>query len=590
MTDTEQDRRLAALRTTLTSAGLYGFYVPHADEQQLEYLPACAERLAWISGFTGSAGAAVVLVDAAAVFVDGRYTTQVREQVTSPAWEHQHLTEQPPEAWLAKHLPAGAAFGYDPRLHTPSGLKVLRAMVDRLGARLVAVDNLIDPLWTDRPAAPAGPAMSYPEAYAGESSAAKRARILASLRTEQCGAVVITAPDALAWLFNIRGTDVDMVPVALGYAILRVDDTATVYMPAAKAASVREWLAADVREPAELEAGLRALTGLRVRVDEASVNSWIVATLESAGATVDVGRDPCAVPRACKNATELAGSRAAHQRDGVSVARFLRWFSEQDVATLDEWSLARRIDTFRAEGERYRSPSFTTISGFGPNGAIVHYSVSESASRRLHEGSLYLFDSGVQYIDGTTDTTRTIAVGTPDAEMCRRYTQVLKGHVALTRARFPVGTVGLQLDMLARQFLWDDGVDYDHGTGHGVGAYLSVHEGPHSISKRPNTVPLRPGMVVSNEPGYYKPGAYGIRIENLLVVVELPLPPGGERPLLGFDPLTLIPYDRQLIDRALLTAEERTWIDAYHARVRQQVGPHLSGADAAWLEQATAPL
>lgn len=583
--------RLAALRAALAEKGLHGFIVPHADEQQLEYQPACAARLAWLTGFTGSAGAAVVLQDRAAVFADGRYTTQVRDQVASPPWDIEHLHENPPATWIGSNLPAGAVLGYDPRVHTPREVKAFREAVARAQGTLVEVDaNPIDALWVDRPPAPAGPAVPHPEAFAGESSASKRARVADALREARCDAAVISAPDALAWLFNIRGDDVPMVPVALGWAIIRSDTTATVYMSPGKVAGVRDWLAAEVRDPSELEAGLRALAGLRVRVDEASASEWVNATLLSVGAQPDVGRDPCALPRACKNATELAGMRAAHTRDGVAVARFLRWLSEQDVSTLDEWTVARRIDAFRAEGERYRSPSFTTISGFGPNGAIVHYSVDQAASRPFEADNLYLFDSGVQYVDGTTDTTRTVAIGAPSDRMRRRYTQVLKGHLALTNARFPAGVTGPQLDGLARQFLWADGVDYDHGTGHGVGCYLSVHEGPHSISKRVNTVPLEPGMIVSNEPGYYEPGAYGIRIENLLEVVEIRPKQEGQRQLLGFVPLTLIPYDRALIDVGLLTADERACVDAYHTRVRDTVGPLLDGADRAWLDAATAPL
>lgn len=585
----ENATRLTLLRAELARAGLSAFIVPRADEHQHTYLPPHAERLVWVSGFTGSAGVAIVTEDRAALFVDGRYTIQAKEQ--APGWEQQHLVEAPPDAWLAANLQAGQVVGFDPKLHTPANVRTLKAAVARAGAQLVAVaTNPIDTLWLDRPAPPAGLAEVYPEAFAGESAASKRARVLEQLAKDKLTALVVSSPDGVAWLFNLRGSDLPNTPIVLCFAIVTAEG-ATIYADPAKMVDVRGKIAADLREPAEFEAGLRALARQRVRVDVVSGSQWIVDTLESVGATVDVGADPCLPLRAVKNARELEGIRAAHVRDGVAIVRFMKWFAETAPGGLDEWGVARVVERFRAEGANFRGMSFNTISAFAPNSALAHYSVSEASSLPLHTDAIWLLDSGVQYLDGTTDVTRTFVIGTPTPEMKRRYTQVLKGHLALGNARFPEGTTGIQLDILARQFLWADGVDFDHGTGHGVGCFLSVHEGPHGIAKRPNVAPFKPGMIVSNEPGYYKEGAFGIRIENLIeTVVVDPQPAGAERTTLGFSPLTLAPYERRLIDVSLLTDAERASVDAYHARVRDTLSGLLEPAVAGWLAEQTAPL
>lgn len=586
----ERDRRLAAVREQIAAAGLDWFLVPRADEHQHTYLPACSERLPFVAGFTGSAGVAIIGASAAVIFVDGRYTIQVREQV-SAGWEHRHLVEAPPERWLEERVEAGQVVGYDPRLHTPNQVKALRTAVEKKGGQMRPVArNPVEAVWTDRPPRPSTPAEAYPDELAGESSASKLGRVREALRKDGLDALVISCPDAAMWLFNIRGQDMPHNPLVLSFALVTAD-RAVLFASLAQVAHLREHIAADLAEVDALEGALAALGGQKVRVDQATGSAWIADTLEAAGAKVDLGPDPCLLMRACKNAQELAGIRAAHVRDGVAMARFIKWFVDTAPGELDEWAVAEKVDGLRAEGERFRDLSFTTISGFGPNGAIVHYSVTRESSAKLQDDAIFLLDSGAQYLDGTTDVTRTFVIGTPTDEMRRRYTQVLKGHVALTNARFPQGTSGSQLDILARQFLWAEGVDFDHGTGHGVGSYLCVHEGPHGISKRPNAIGFRPGMIVSNEPGYYKAGAYGIRIENLLVaVVADPQPPGAEHTVLTFEPLTVIPYDRRLIEVSLLTDAERRWIDAYHARVRATVGPLVPAEVATWLDGATAPL
>lgn len=595
----EQTRRLAAVRAAMGRYNLAAFLVPRADEFQNEYVPPSSERLAWISGFTGSAGLAVIGRERAALFVDGRYTIQARQQASSSFWEHRHISDDPPEAWLAGTLDGGEGVGFDPRLHTQEGLARIAAAVERAGATMHPVEsNPIDEAWADRPAPPAGLIELYPESLAGESAASKRARMAEALRRDDVDALVISAPDSLAWLFNIRGSDLEMTPVALGFAILHADGAASLYLdPAKLSADVRQNFAAEgegavsFAEPAAFGGGLAALAGRAVRVDRATCSVQIIDRLESAGAVVDVGEDPCVLAKACKTQAELAGMRAAHLRDGVALVRFMSWLADNAPGAETEWSLALRLDALRAEGENFRGLSFHTISAAGPNSALPHYRAEEQTARPLRQDEIYLVDSGGQYLDGTTDVTRTLIVGAPTAEMRRRYTQVLKGHIAVAAARFPQGTSGSQLDSLARQYLWQDGVDYDHGTGHGVGCFLSVHEGPHSISKRAGGARLLPGMVVSNEPGYYKTGAFGIRIENLVSVAPLdPQPEGAECTTLSFETLTLAPYDRRLIDVSLLSEAERAWVDEYHARVRAALTPHLSADEAAFLAEATVPL
>jgi Xaa-Pro aminopeptidase len=599
MTSAEQSRRLEALRGELRRLELAAYVIPKSDEYMLEYAPACSERLAWLTGFTGSAGMALISRESAALFVDGRYTDQALRQSPPPLWEHHHLTQAPPAAWLARSMSPGARVGYDPRIHTPASLSAIRSALEGIGATLAPVEqNLVDVLWTDRPPEPAAPVEPYPEELAGETSSSKRARMAAELRGDKLDALVVTAPDNLAWLLNIRGGDVENTPLALGHAILHVDGRLALFMDSKKlGGAVRQALATQgqgavsVVEHAELVSALAGLAGSRVRVDRASATEWLIGALEARSAVVDVGPDPCTLAKACKTSAELRAIRAAHVRDGAAVLRFLAWFAQAAPGAHTEHTVAAKLAELRAGGEHYRGPSFHTISAFGPSAALPHYRASQETALPLGQNNLYLVDSGGQYLDGTTDITRVTVIGTPTAEMQRRYTQVLAGHIALSRARFPAGTTGSQLDPLARQFLWRDGVDFDHGTGHGVGCYLCVHEGPHGISKRPSDVALRPGMVVSNEPGYYKPGEYGIRIENLIFVTEVdPQPPAAEKLTLGFETLTVVPYERRLIDTALLDAEERAFVDAYHRRVRELLTPLVDASTREFLDWATAPL
>lgn len=585
--------RLDALRAELAARGLDGFVVPRADEFQGEYVPPSAQRLAWLTGFTGSAGTAMVLSAQAAIFVDGRYTLQVRQEVDGGRFELLHLADITPSQWLAERLGTGQRLGFDPWLHTADQVEALGKAAEKAGAVLVACDhNPLDAVWHDRPQPPQAPVQVYPQQFAGRASLEKRGDVAEALRADRLDAAVLTDPAATAWLLNIRGGDVDYLPVPLAFAIIYADAGVDLFLEAGKLdGAVRHHLgeAVRVRSPAEFGTVLAALAGKRVRVDPKAAAAAIFQRLEQAGARVDRGVDPCSLPKACKNAVELAGMAAAHRRDGVAMVRFLAWLAAQP--RMDEMTATARLEAFRAEGEHFRGLSFATIAGSGPNGAIVHYHGSAASNRDFAPGDLLLLDSGAQYLDGTTDITRTIAFGRPADEERDRYTLVLKGHVALAQAVFPAGTTGVQLDMLARQFLWRAGLDFDHGTGHGVGAFLSVHEGPARISKSGNgAVALQPGMVLSNEPGYYKAGAYGIRIENLLSVVDVETPAGGDRDLLAFDTLTLVPYDRSLIQPRLLDAGERAWIDAYHLRVRAALSPFLAEADRAWLEAATLPL
>ncbi|KAB0681265.1 aminopeptidase P family protein [Aureimonas leprariae] len=598
MNESEQAQRLETLRSEMRREDLAALIVPRADEVQGEYVAPSSERLRFVSGFTGSAGMAAVGRERAALFVDGRYTIQVRRQALLSFWEYRHLIDEPIEGWAAANLARGERIGYDPRLHTPGQIRQMEAALGSQGLRLVPTEgNLVDRVWRDRPAEPQGAVELWPEEFAGESAAAKRGRIAAELTEKHLDALVVSAPDNLAWAFNIRGEDVAMLPIAFGTAILMADGTGTLFMaPEKLSPQVRSAIATadggiDIREPAEFAHALDGLKDRRVRVDRATAGVAIIQALEAAGATADVGPDPISLMKAVKSEAELSGAREAHRRDAKAVVRFLNWFDGEDPSTLTEWTAAEKLETFRAGGNRHRGPSFATISAFAGNAAQAHYHADEASAARLGSDAIYLVDSGAQYLDGTTDITRTLATGTPSDEMRRRYTQVLKGHIAVSRARFPQGVTGAQIDTLARQFLWASGVDYDHGTGHGVGAYLSVHEGPQSLSKRGTETPLQPGMIVSNEPGYYKEGAFGIRIENLLAVVELdPQPAGAERRTLGFETLTFVPYDRRLIDVALLTTEERRFVDEYHASVRERLEGDLEAADRDWLIRATEPL
>ncbi|MCC6847349.1 MAG: aminopeptidase P family protein [Deltaproteobacteria bacterium] len=579
--------------------GLAAYLVPRADEHQNEYVPASEERLRWISGFSGSAGFAAIGRTHAAVFVDGRYVLQVRQQSDAAFWEHRHVVEAPFADWVKQRLAAGDRIGFDSRLHTSAEMKRYRAALAGLGVELVPIrPNLVDRCWADRPAPPRSPVALHPLEVAGETSALKRARMAAELVRAGLDALVVSAPDSVAWLFNLRGGDVPMTPVVLGYAILRADASATLFVePATLAPEVRAALEGDgagavtLAAPAALEAALAALGRKKVRLDSGTGSVFLHDRLEAAGATADVGADPCQAAKARKNAVEIAGMRRAHHRDGVALARFFAWLDAAPRIGESEWTLAEVLGALRARGERYRGPSFDTISALGGNAAHPHYRAAADRARVVAADDLYLVDSGGQYLDGTTDVTRVVMLGTPTAEMRRRYTEVLRGVIAVSRARFPVGTTGAQIDPLARQYLWASGVDFDHGTGHGVGSYLSVHEGPQGISKRSTEVKLEPGMVLSVEPGYYKVDAFGIRIENLVVVAEAaPQPEGAELRTLAFETLTLAPLERRLIDVAALDPLERAWVDAYHATVRAALTPDLDPADAAWLARATAPL
>ncbi len=589
--------RLHALRHWLAARDLDGFLVPRADEHQGEYVPANAERLRWLTGFEGSAGLAIVLSDQAAMFVDGRYTLQARDQVDTAQLQVRHLMDDPPHTWLAATVEAGRKIGYDPWLHTPAGLKRMKKALAKAGAELVAADeNAVDAIWSGRPLPPPDPFIAHPLDYAGRPSAEKRQEIGAAIAAEGAAAAVLSLPDSIAWLLNIRGTDVPRTPFPLAFAIVWADGQVRLFAPDGKVdAALLTHMGAGVSLAGRQDLGpaLDDLAGEAVLADPASAPVWIFDRLRAAGAEVVRSADPCQLPKACKNKIEIDGARAAHLRDGAALTRFLGWVAaEATGGGVTEMAAAEKLRAFRGESHLLRDLSFDTISGAGPNGAIVHYRVSEATNRALEPGTLYLVDSGGQYPDGTTDVTRTIAIGTPTAEMRRHYTLVLKGHIALATARFPAGTTGSQLDGFARRPLWDAGLDYDHGTGHGVGSYLSVHEGPQRISKLPSSVALKPGMIVSNEPGFYLEGAYGIRIENLVVVREATLESDDDsaRTMLCFETLTLAPLDRALIDGALLTDEERAWVDAYHARVREEIGPRIDEETATWLEAATRAL
>jgi Xaa-Pro aminopeptidase len=589
--------RLAALRAELRRRGLAGFLVPRADEHQGEYVPPRAERLAWLSGFTGSAGLAVVLENEAALFVDGRYTLQAREQVDTRLFVPVALGETPPERWIAGHLPAGSRLGYDPWLHTSDGVARLRQACAEAGAALVPCpDNPLDAVWMDQPGPPLAAALPHDLALAGEGSETKRRRLAEELARARLDGAVLTMPDSIAWLLNIRGADVPHTPVVLAFAILHADARVDLFVDSRKISpTAQAHLGPEIQihSPAAFEEALRRLGAARksIRIDPSTAAARIADLLEEAGASVARGPDPCALPKACKNPVELDGMRAAHLRDGAALSRFLAWIArEAPRGIIDEITAAERLTGFRAETGHLKDLSFDTISGAGPNGAIVHYRVTPESNRRLESGMLYLVDSGGQYPDGTTDVTRTVAIGTPPREARAHFTRVLKGHIALARCHFPAGTTGSQLDVLARLALWQAGLDFDHGTGHGVGHYLSVHEGPQRISKLPNMVGLRPGMILSNEPGYYREGAYGIRIENLVAVSAPAEIPGGERPMMAFETLTLAPIDLALVEPSLLDAEEIAWLNAYHARVRERIGPLVDADTRHWLAEATRPL
>jgi Xaa-Pro aminopeptidase len=580
---------VSELRAELERAGLAGFIVPRADEHQNEYVPANAERLRWLTGFAGSAGIAVVMKDAAALFVDGRYTEQAPTQADRSVFEFRHIVNDPPSEWIASKLKPGEKLGYDPRLHTPDAVARLAAACEKASAALVAVDmNPIDAIWLDRPAPPIGAITPQKLRFAGEGVASKIGRVRQAMKSSQ--GLLISDPHNMAWLFNIRGQDVSYTPLPLGFAYLPLDGRPVVFLDGRKlTAASRDSLDrhAEIKEPDALQTFVEDLGrhGLRVAFDAATAPAYLTQTIERAGGKADIGADPVTLMKAAKNRVELKGARAAHERDGIAMARFLAWLSaEAPRGRLTEIDAVKALETFRRESRAMKDISFPTIAGAGPNSAIPHYRVSEASNRKIGRG-IFLVDSGAQYEDGTTDITRTIAVGRPTSLMRDRFTRVLKGHIAIARAVFPVSTSGAQIDALARQALWRAGLDFDHGTGHGVGSYLSVHEGPQRLAKT-GTTPLAPGMIVSNEPGYYAPNAFGIRIENL-VAVEARTIAGGERPMLGFETLTLAPIDLSLVEPKLMDAEEIQWLDAYHARVRKTLSPLLDAPTRRWLTQAT---
>jgi Xaa-Pro aminopeptidase len=581
--------RVGALRAELAKEGLAGFIVPRADEHQNEYVPGNAERLRWLTGFAGSAGIAVVLKDAAALFVDGRYTSQVKTQADGSVFEFRHVVDEPPSEWIARKLKGGDRLGYDPRLHTSDAVARFAAACEKAGAGLIAVDeNPIDAIWVDRPPPPLGPISPHAMRFAGESVSAKIARARKALAPAD--GLLISDPHNLAWLFNIRGSDVSYTPLPLGYGYLPCEGRPLVFVDSRKlTAASRHYLSrqADIEEPDALEGFIEDLgrQGLRVVFDAATAPAGLTQVIERAGGKADLRPDPITLMKAVKNPVELAGARAAHERDGAAMARFLAWFAgEAPLGRLTEIDAVKALETFRRASPALRDLSFPTIAGAGPNSAIPHYRVSESSNRKIGRG-IFLIDSGAQYEDGTTDITRTIAVGRPTSLMRDRFTRVLKGHIAVARAVFPPGTTGAQIDALARAALWRSGLDFDHGTGHGVGSYLSVHEGPQRLAKT-GTAALAPGMIVSNEPGYYAAGAFGIRIENL-VAVEPRTIAGGERPMLGFETLTLAPIDLALVEPKLLDADEIARLDAYHARARKTLAPLVDAPTRRWLVQAT---
>jgi Xaa-Pro aminopeptidase len=603
---TKGAERAAALRARLTTMQLDGFVVPRADEHQGEYMPKASERLAWLTGFAGSAGTAVVLMDKAAIFVDGRYTVQVRSQVDSKVFEPVAVMETSVAEWLKRTVKAGQRIGYDPWLMTRAEVRRIAEALQSIDASFAPVEgNPVDAIWTDRPEPPLAQVSEQPDALAGKPVADKVVDVGRAISEKRADAAVLTDPASIAWLFNIRGNDVPHTPLPLSFAIARAEGRPELFIDGRKLSnSMRDRLesVADVREVRDFSARLGELgkAGRKILYDRNGSAEAVAELVEKAGGTVIEGGDPVALPKARKSAAELAGARAAHVRDGVAMLRFLRLVETSEPGSLSEIDAAKALETLRIETAAEEDVplddlSFDAISSTGPNGAINHYRVTEKTNRRLEAGDLYLIDSGGQYRDGTTDITRTVPIG--DIARARldlyrdRFTRVLKGHIAIAMARFPKGATGAQLDPLARVALWQAGLDFDHGTGHGVGSYLSVHEGPQRISKAGHT-PLEPGMIISNEPGYYVASDFGIRIENLVVVREAEAVPGGDRPMHSFETITLAPIDRRLIDPLLMNAAEIGWLDTYHARVYGVLGgwATLTGDERAWLQAACRPI
>lgn len=590
-----QDGRahLPLLRRELAAQGLDGLYVPHDDEYQNEYLPDANERLAWATGFTGSFGAAFVFTDKAVLFADGRYTLQAADQTDPALIEVQGIPEPGAFGWLAKQSLKGKRVGYDPRLMSPNDVAALSAAAAKAGCDLVAVaENPIDKAWKGRPPQPMAKVVPHSVKHAGAAHTEKLEAVGAQLAKDGAEAAVLTSPASLAWAFNIRGGDVSCTPLPLGRAILHADGSAELFIDEAKTdAALRRHLGNKVtlRPLSQLEDGLASLSGKTVSLDPDVASAWFFDRLTASGAKILRQRDPVALPRACKNAAEIKGTTAAHARDGIALTKFLHWLdTEAQSGEVTEIETVMKLEAFREDLGSMADLSFPSISGAGPNGALPHYRVSTASNRKLERGSLYLIDSGGQYLDGTTDVTRTVPIGPPSEDMIKHYTLVLKGHIALAAVRFPPGTTGTHLDVLARHALWQAGLDYQHGTGHGVGVYLGVHEGPHRIAKPWNAVPLMPGMIVSNEPGFYKAGEYGIRIENLQYVTAAAPIPGGEIAMHGFECLTFAPLARGLIDVKLLSKEERKWVNDYHKRVWKLLSRKLDGEVKDWLKAACA--
>ena len=588
--------RARELQATLSAHEFDGLIIPHDDEYQNEYTPACFERLAWLTGFTGSAGVAVILSDKAAVFVDGRYTLAVRDQVDTDFFEIVPIMDQSVGDWLSKNAPKAGRIGFDANLHTEASIKRLEKETEAAKLTLAPTNgNLVDAIWSDRPAEPLAQIVPHPAEFAGKSSQDKRKEVADAIKSKGAQAVVLTNPSSIAWLLNIRGGDVAHTPLPLSRAILKDDGHATLFADERKTSdALRAHLGNQVtlREISEFNDAV-SLLGKEKKatlIDPASTPYAVINRLTQSETKIIRAEDPCALPRAMKNDTELDGTRQAHIRDGAALTRFLHWLAtEGQSGDVDEITAVKKLESLRAETGALKDISFETISGAGPNGAIVHYRVSERTNRKLERGSLFLVDSGGQYMDGTTDVTRTVSIGTPTEEHCDRFTRVLIGHINLAAARFPEGTTGAELDVLARMALWKAGLNFDHGTGHGVGSYLGVHEGPHSISKRSFNVALKPGMIVSNEPGYYKTDEYGIRIENLIVARPAEPIAGGERPMMGFETVTLAPIDRTLIDADLLNDDEKAWLNDYHKTVRERLSPLLDGDAKTWLVSVTEP-
>jgi len=588
--------RVKALRRELKARKLDGFLVPHSDEHQNEFLPPSAERLRWLTGFTGSAGTAIVLEVAAVLFVDGRYTLQARDQSDASIFEVLQIPEAKASKWLAAKLPKGGVVGYDPKLHTIKEIERLTESLGKAGITLSPqATNPIDLLWSDRPAPPAAPVVPQDIELAGRSAKEKIAEIQEGLKRAKTDAVLLSMLDSIAWLFNIRGADISHSPLALAFAIVPARGKPQLFIdPAKLGGNVRGNLkaAAEILPPDALEARLKALgeKSARVRLDPETTPVRFAQALEAAGAKIIKGDDPCILPKAIKTRAEIEGARAAHIRDGAAMVRFLAWLdATAPSGRVDEVGAAIKLEEFRRETGELKDISFDSISAAGPHGAVVHYRPTRAASLKLRPRSLYLIDSGGQYPDGTTDITRTVAIGTPAAKMRRDYTLVLKGHIAISTARFPKGTRGQDLDPFARRPLWEAGLDFDHGTGHGVGSYLCVHEPPQRLSRH-GTAEFQPGMILSNEPGLYREGQYGIRLENLVLVTPPASIKGGDREMMGFETLTLVPFDRRLIDPSLLTRDELAWLNAYHTEVRRKIVPLLKGRGKAWLRQATAPI